>query len=245
MADESKSADQSMEEILQSIKRIIAEEDDGDNSSNTASDVLELTESVDGGEVDIEVEDAQEGEDSMAVDALLDSLADAQDDDTGPSEDVQANPEDVEAMFAKDTPAEEEPVSDAPEAPAPEDALVPEVPDSAEEDDIPPIAEATEDLPEIEEDTPIDTAEAPTDDDSEGLIEDVTAAASAAALKQLISPETPRESDHLAFRSGTTVEELIVDAMRPMLKEWLNSNLPGIVEELVQREIRKITAHLN
>ena len=204
-----------MEEILQSIKRIIAEEGDGEESVQAADDVLELTEEVEG------VEEAAEGDDSMAVDALLDSLAETQEEDSEPSEDVEANPEEVEAMFAETEVAEEP-------APEPEPEPEPEV----EEEPTPEPEPEPE--PEVEE-----TALTP-----EGLIEDTTAVASAAALKQLISPETPRESDGLGFRSGITVEDLIVDAMRPMLKEWLDKNLPELVEELVQREIRKITAHL-
>jgi hypothetical protein len=29
--------------------------------------------------------------------------------------------------------------------------------------------------------------------------------------------------------------------MKPMLKEWLDTNLPGIVEAMVAREIERIT----
>jgi len=30
--------------------------------------------------------------------------------------------------------------------------------------------------------------------------------------------------------------------LRPMLREWLDANLPRMVEEMVQREIARITA---
>lgn len=43
-------------------------------------------------------------------------------------------------------------------------------------------------------------------------------------------------------RSGeTSLEGLTRDLMRPMLKEWLDSNLPAIVEAMVAREIERIT----
>lgn len=43
-------------------------------------------------------------------------------------------------------------------------------------------------------------------------------------------------------RSGeTSLEGLTRDLLRPMLKEWLDTNLPGIVEAMVEREITRIT----
>lgn len=43
-------------------------------------------------------------------------------------------------------------------------------------------------------------------------------------------------------RSGeTSLEGLTRDLMRPMLKEWLDANLPDIVEAMVAREIERIT----
>ncbi len=43
-------------------------------------------------------------------------------------------------------------------------------------------------------------------------------------------------------RSGeTSLEGLTRDLLRPMLKEWLDTNLPSIVEAMVDREITRIT----
>ena len=42
-------------------------------------------------------------------------------------------------------------------------------------------------------------------------------------------------------RSGeTSLEGLVRDMLRPMLAEWLDKNLPGMVEKLVQAEIARI-----
>lgn len=38
-----------------------------------------------------------------------------------------------------------------------------------------------------------------------------------------------------------TLEGLVRDMLRPMLREWIDANLPGMVEEMVAREIAKIT----
>ena len=42
-------------------------------------------------------------------------------------------------------------------------------------------------------------------------------------------------------RSGeTSLEGLVRDMLRPMLAEWLDANLPGMVEKMVQAEIARI-----
>jgi cell pole-organizing protein PopZ len=38
-----------------------------------------------------------------------------------------------------------------------------------------------------------------------------------------------------------TIEDLVKDMLRPMLKEWLDRNLPGVVERYVEREIVRLT----
>jgi uncharacterized protein len=38
-----------------------------------------------------------------------------------------------------------------------------------------------------------------------------------------------------------TLEGLVRDMLRPMLKEWLDANLPEVVERMVAREIKRIT----
>lgn len=58
------------------------------------------------------------------------------------------------------------------------------------------------------------------------------------ALKTLAEPgATPQ-----IVRSGeTSLEGLTRDLLRPMLKDWLDTHLPPIVEAMVEREITRIT----
>lgn len=42
-------------------------------------------------------------------------------------------------------------------------------------------------------------------------------------------------------RGGKTIEEAAKEIMRPMIKDWLDANLPDIVERLVQREIERMS----
>ena len=41
--------------------------------------------------------------------------------------------------------------------------------------------------------------------------------------------------------SGHTIEDLVKEMLRPMLKEWLDTNLPPMVERYVEREIARLT----
>jgi cell pole-organizing protein PopZ len=41
--------------------------------------------------------------------------------------------------------------------------------------------------------------------------------------------------------NGKTVEDLVKEMLRPMLKDWLDRNLPPMVERYVEREIVRLT----
>lgn len=58
-----------------------------------------------------------------------------------------------------------------------------------------------------------------------------------AALAMLAEPGVPPQ----IVRSGeTSLEGLTRDLLRPMLAEWLDKNLPGMVERMVKDEIQRI-----
>ena len=42
-------------------------------------------------------------------------------------------------------------------------------------------------------------------------------------------------------RGGPTIEEVVREEIRPLLREWLDLNLPPLVERLVRAEIAKIS----
>jgi len=42
-------------------------------------------------------------------------------------------------------------------------------------------------------------------------------------------------------QNARTLEDLVKDMLRPMLKGWLDENLPGMVERLVRAEIERVT----
>jgi cell pole-organizing protein PopZ len=38
-----------------------------------------------------------------------------------------------------------------------------------------------------------------------------------------------------------SLEDVVRETLRPMLKSWLDENLPGVVEQMVQAEIERVT----
>src|SRR3546814_2298658 len=74
----------------------------------------------------------------------------------------------------------------------------------------------------------------------------------AAASATLLSHETAAASRHslaalsaLIIRAddapSNTLEGLIRDMLRPMLREWLDANLPELVQKMVAQEIARLT----
>lgn len=70
------------------------------------------------------------------------------------------------------------------------------------------------------------------------LTDDKTAAAAAGSLSKLFSKvEFGEEAG-----GNNTIEGLVREMLRPMLKEWLDENLPGIVDKHVEAEVKRIAS---
>ena len=39
---------------------------------------------------------------------------------------------------------------------------------------------------------------------------------------------------------GRTLEDVVRELLRPLLKQWLDENLPGIVQQTVDKEVERI-----
>ena len=46
---------------------------------------------------------------------------------------------------------------------------------------------------------------------------------------------------HRARQNARTLEDLVKEMLRPMLKGWLDDNLPGLVERIVRAEIERVS----
>ncbi|GAB5489169.1 MAG: hypothetical protein Pars2KO_27390 [Parasphingorhabdus sp.] len=61
------------------------------------------------------------------------------------------------------------------------------------------------------------------------------------SLSALVSAERTVQNENSIHSNETSLEDLTREMMRPMLKQWLDDNLPQLVEELVAREIARIS----
>ncbi len=195
----------SMDEILSSIRKIIAEDevDEGANESAPAppvdeppaaeapppadDDILELTEAD---EADVEVA----GEAAVVEETVDDEPAPVEE----PSPTTEATME--EAMMEDD----------------------PDMPEPAPSDE-----PTTDTVP-----TPVSASAM-----SEMLLDSGAASAANGALQRLSAAMTPGTAIPEGDR---TIEAFLADLVRPELKAWLDEHLPGLVERIVEREIKKL-----
>ena len=182
MVETATSQEPTMEEILESIRKIISEEDDPAAAEQAAApaaeeEVLELVDLI-------EEEEEEEGEEESLQ----------------PAAEEEAQEEDME---------EEAEDASAADAPVVERAEPPTMPFLADGDD--------EELIK--------------------LVSERTADAGVAAFTDLA------RAVHGPWPLGDedkTVEGMVLALLKPLLKEWLDLHLPGLVEELVRHEIERM-----
>jgi hypothetical protein len=213
MADPERAHEPSMEEILASIRRIISDD----------------------GEAEAEEPEALEPEEAE------------------PEPEPEPEPEDVEALAdaafvkAAEAPPVEEPEEDGEPA---EEAV--EEPDEGEEETT-EVFELTDVLAEPEEDLP-------DEDEPDNHLEQFRPAEVTFAEPEVRAADPPRQGllspeaeasasaafgalagNILAHSGGArTLEQIVEDMLRPMLKAWLDANLPPMVEQLVRAEIERL-----
>ena len=73
-----------------------------------------------------------------------------------------------------------------------------------------------------------------------GLLVAPEAAASASAAVNALVQALVAERTTPVHRSGPTIEDVVRDELRPMLKAWLDQHLPPLVERLVRVEIERV-----
>ncbi len=71
-----------------------------------------------------------------------------------------------------------------------------------------------------------------------GLVAPEAAAAAASSVGSLVRALTERTTQ--VHGGGPTIEDVVRDEIRPILKQWLDVNLPPLVERLVRVEIERV-----
>ena len=127
-------------------------------------------------------------------------------------------------------------------APAPAPAPKPDVLELTEVIRDEPEEEIVVDLQEHEEEElppppPPKRAPAPEPEPDDSLLTDHAAHATLQGFARLASRTPVERQSHLA---GITLEDIVRDLMRPMLRDWLDQNLPPLIEKLVAKELQRL-----
>lgn len=96
--------------------------------------------------------------------------------------------------------------------------------------------------PDVEEDEILELTD--TDDNvgsGEVLLDDNKAQSLRHSFSTLQNLAEPGAAPHIMRSDETSLEGMTRDLLRPMLKDWLDTHLPPIVEALIEREIMRIT----
>jgi cell pole-organizing protein PopZ len=72
-----------------------------------------------------------------------------------------------------------------------------------------------------------------------GLVSDAASEAAASSIGSLIRSISSERSIAIG-RPGLTLEDIVREEVRPLLKSWLDSNLPALVERIVRAEIQRV-----
>jgi cell pole-organizing protein PopZ len=73
----------------------------------------------------------------------------------------------------------------------------------------------------------------------DALLAPAVAAAASASVGHLLRTVAAERSSAIS-RGGPTIEDVVREELRPLLKEWLDQHLPGLVERLVRAEIERV-----
>lgn len=168
-------------------------------------------------DADAEAE-AEPSEEAEAADDVLE-LTEVAEEEEG-QEEAAAEPEDAE-----------------PEEPTEEDEEL-SIDDVLDEVDVPDELELRDEEPSAEEILE-PAAAAPTAEEA-GLIADQTAVAAGGIFGSLVAAVDRAHGGSTLGDGNRTIEDLVKEVMRPMVKEWLDENLPDLTERLVRREIERL-----
>lgn len=90
---------------------------------------------------------------------------------------------------------------------------------------------------------PEDFSQGEFDDDDAPLTSDIIRASMQQNFEALAMISRPGKQPQIVRSGETSLEALTRELLRPMLAQWLDDNLPDMVEELVKAEISRIAGN--
>jgi cell pole-organizing protein PopZ len=84
-----------------------------------------------------------------------------------------------------------------------------------------------------------ETAARPLAEEDRALLGAAAAAAASASVGTLLRAVAADRSSPV-HRGGPSIEDVVREELRPLLKEWLDAHLPPLVERLVRTEIERV-----
>lgn len=223
-------AEPSMEDILASIRRIISEDEEEANASEQSGEpVGDAASANEAGPVSDDDQDASldngdevDGHDTQQEAGEGDAQGEAE------SEEDLAILNKLEALTKDDfahpgaKEAAQQQSGDAYEL-------------SKQSGDDAPQGQALDALRAEDNVVPIQDDETQAEEKELGMVGESSAAATTKAFDSL--SETVRIANK---ESGATLEDIVVQMVNPMIKEWLDANLPAIVEQAVEDEVQRL-----
>jgi hypothetical protein len=213
-------AEPSMEEILASIRRILKDEQSGGQTTP---------------------DDEPEDEEILVLDSSM---------VVKPAEALAETPApDAESIEAKQETVLHAPIDELRQEPPAHLTSEPAEPDfpavENETLDLPPHEAVAENL-----ETPSFLEETRMSDDTQqniqpphGLVGEDASEAAISSIGSLIRSISSERSIAIS-RPGLTLEDLVREELRPLLKSWLDSNLPPLVERIVRAEIQRVVERI-
>lgn len=78
------------------------------------------------------------------------------------------------------------------------------------------------------------------DTSDDGILTDAARSAALSGFSRLAQTVPVERGNTPRMSEGTTLEDIVRDMLQPMLREWLDENLPPLIERLVQKELDKL-----
>lgn len=142
---------------------------------------------------------------------------------------AEAEPEPAAEAAAEPEPEPEPEPAQAAEAPEEEEQEEQE----EEEEEALELTDKVETHGDLDVYAPVAAEAPPAPAPAESLVSELPASVAASAFGQL-------SAAILMPREGRTLEDVVRELLRPLLQQWLDDNLPGIVQQAVEAEVDRI-----